>query len=59
MEMDDEFKTYVVSEKEYERLQRLLDNPPPPNEKLKAAVRRYFAMVDQAKCRPTQSGDQN
>jgi len=39
------YKTYKLSKKDSEKFQRMLENPPEPNENLKAAVRRYMKEV--------------
>jgi probable addiction module antidote protein len=38
------YKTYIPSPKSRDRFMRLLENPPAPNAKLKAAARRYRKM---------------
>jgi uncharacterized protein (DUF1778 family) len=39
------YRTYTVAQRDSETFARLLENPPPPNEKLKTAVQRYRSRI--------------
>lgn len=39
------YRTYEVSRRDAQMFLKMLENPPPPNEKLKAAVKRYQTEV--------------